>query len=121
MMRASIFLLLFLSSCSLTDFEKKFLENIEGTYIDANKEKFFIFKRNRGDFELQGVQYTLKTIISETSATYLKDDVLYTGIFYRVAQAGKMRLMYLDSTDATEEGVKTGAEDRELYQLASKE
>ena len=120
MMRSSIFLLLFLSSCSLTDFEKKFLENIEGTYIDANEEKFFIFKRDKGDFELQGVQYTLKTIISETNATYLKDDVLYAGIFYGpVRGSSKMRLSYVNSTDTTEEGIKTDGS--EIYHLANKE
>ena len=121
MMRANILLLLFLSSCSLTEYEKRFLENIEGVYCSGTDDQFIIRQKDKGNFKLKGINYTLLTIISETNATYKLDDVQYMGIYYSPAKDGKMRLTFINSTDATEEGIKTDITSAALSQLAYKE
>lgn len=122
MMKAGILLLLFLSSCSLTDDEKKFLENIEGVYCPGTDDQFIIREKDSGNFKLRGVNYTLLTILSDTNANYRLDDIQYMGIYYSPArEAGKKRLTYIYSTDATEAGIKTDVLPAELSQLANKE
>ena len=118
MMRVSILLLLFVSSCSLTETEKKFVKNIAGTYCFNTTDEFTIQEKDKGDFIFKGVNYTLQTVFSDISATYLRDDVQYTGIFYRTAGGTKMRLTYLDSTDTTEDGVDMDS--GLIYQFANK-
>ena len=121
MMRASVLLLLFLGSCSLTEYEEKFLENIEGVYCPGTDDQFIIRQKDKGDFKLRGVNYTLQTIVSETNANYKLDDTQYMGIYYSPAKDGKMRLTYIYSTDTTEEGIKTDITSAALSQLANKE
>ncbi len=104
-MKFMILLTILFSSCSLTEIEKKFIDNIQGTYLDSTKEEFIIDTKN-GDFLYNNTRYTMVKIISETNATYLLDDTQYAGIVYHPKNKKlEKELKYIFSTNLTETGI----------------